>query len=114
MGVASRSSWATDRLTEVGKELDCFVAIAQRNEGYGSTQHRRASAITALERPQGVLADKMFRSRCVEPRSLARTDHSLHPAAAFPVHALGSPWFRSRHRSAVVETTRSDASAPSH
>jgi hypothetical protein len=64
MGVASRSSWATDRLTEVGKELDCFVAIAQRNEGYGSTQHRRASAMTALERPQGVLADKMFRSGC--------------------------------------------------
>jgi len=63
MGVAW-SWWAADPLTEVGKELDCFVAIAQRNEGYGSTQHRRASAITALERPQGVLADKMFRSRC--------------------------------------------------
>jgi hypothetical protein len=63
MGVAW--SWcAADPLTEVGKELDCFVAIAQRNDGYGSTKHRRASAITALERPQGVLADKMFRSRC--------------------------------------------------
>ena len=60
MGVASRSSWATDRLTEVGKELDCFVAIAQRNEGYGSTQHRRASAITALDVRKGCLLIKCF------------------------------------------------------